>query len=371
MEIGGYGASFSMPSNPFLLVAGARPNFMKVAPIARVFRKRGIPFKLLNTGQHHDPGLSAVFLKELGLGRPDYSLEVGSGSHAFVTARVLERSEPILQKIRPRGVIVVGDVNSTLAMALAATKLHLPVAHVEAGLRSRDRLMPEETNRILTDLISDLLLTPSADADQNLRMEGIPSSRIARVGNVMIDSLVHALRRSPQQKVKKSDFFLMTFHRPSNVDNRAGLQFLIRFLKQAAAILPVRLPIHPRTRVRLESFGLWKSISKIPHLHITEPMGYFEFVSQMRQAKAVVTDSGGIQEETSYLGVPCLIMRTTTERPVCIKLGTAELMGEDYTRAVKRLKTIMTGQWKKPKPIPLWDGKTADRIVSVLLKKFK
>lgn len=357
--------------SPFLLVAGARPNFMKVAPIARVFRQRKIAHRLLNTGQHHDPALSDVFLRELGLGAPDYNLAVRSGTHAQTTARVLERAEPILQKLRPRAVIVVGDVNSTLAAALAAAKLHLPVAHVEAGLRSRDRSMPEETNRILTDLLSDLLLTPSADADANLRAEGIPQSRIARVGNVMIDSLRIALQGEPPiPKAEADDFFLMTFHRPSNVDSRTGLLRLIHFLDQAARLRPVLLPLHPRTRARLRKLGLWQKIAAIAGLRLTEPVGYFDFIRHMRRARAVVTDSGGIQEETSHLGVPCLVMRTTTERPVCVRLGTSELMGEDYDKALRRLGVILRGRWKKPKPIPLWDGHAAERIVAALLDRF-
>lgn len=364
---------------PFLLVAGARPNFMKVAPIARVFRKRKIAFRFLHTGQHHDPSLSTVFLRDLGLGRPDYNLGVGSGSHAQTTARVLEKAEPILQKLRPRAVIVVGDVNSTLAMALVATKLHLPVAHVEAGLRSGDRLMPEETNRVLTDQISDLLLTPSPDGDKNLLKEGIPQSRIVRVGNVMIDSLVAALTRSAkkkrpffQNKILNSGkgFFLMTFHRPSNVDTKEGLKRLIAFFKKSSALLPVQLPLHPRTRVQLQKYGLWKTFRSVPNLIIEEPMGYFDFVTRMQQATAVVTDSGGVQEETTYLGVPCLIMRTTTERPICVDRGTAELMGEDFGRAYQRLQKILQGRWKKSCTIPLWDGRTAERIVRTLLKFF-
>ncbi|MBI4023748.1 MAG: UDP-N-acetylglucosamine 2-epimerase (non-hydrolyzing) [Verrucomicrobia bacterium] len=356
---------------PFLLVAGARPNFMKVAPILRALRRRKIACRLLNTGQHHDPALSDVFLRDLGLGRPDYNLNVGSGTHAQTVARMLERAEPILQKLMPRAVIVVGDVNSTLAMALAAAKLNLPVAHVEAGLRSHDRTMPEEINRLLTDLLSDLLLTPSPDADANLRAEGIPVSRIVRVGNVMIDSLRLALQRSSSSGVRPgAGFFLMTFHRPSNVDTRASLARLLCFLEKAAQRLPVQLPLHPRTRLRLRKHGLWRKLARIRDLKILEPLGYFDFVNQMRRAAAVVTDSGGIQEETSYLGVPCLIMRTTTERPICIERGTSELMGEDYDAALRRLSVILKGQWKKPRPIPLWDGQAAERIVHALLKRF-
>ncbi len=357
--------------NPFLLGAGARPNFMKIAPIARAFHKRKILYHLLNTGQHHDPALSDIFLRELGLGRPDYDLGVGSGSHAQTTARVLERSEPILQKLKPRAVIVVGDVNSTLAVALAASKLHIPVVHVEAGLRSRDRSMPEETNRVLTDLISDLLLTPSADADANLYQEGISRTRVIRVGNVMIDSLVAALRRMTRMKNSaRDDFFLMTFHRPSNVDSPQGLLHLVQFLSRAASLLPIQLPLHPRTWARLREFKLWNRVTAISNLHILNPMGYFDFVNAMRHARAVVTDSGGIQEETTYLGVPCLVMRTTTERPICMERGTSELMGEDFDRALQRLRKILKGDWKKSKPIRLWDGRTAERIVTALTQRF-
>jgi UDP-N-acetylglucosamine 2-epimerase (non-hydrolysing) len=358
-----------MPESPFLLVTGARPNFMKVAPIAREMRKRKIAYRLLHTGQHHDPALSDVFLKELGLGRPHFSLGVGSGSHAQVTARVMRNSEPILNKLKPRAVVVVGDVNSTLAMAVTASKMHIPIVHVEAGLRSRDRTMPEETNRVLTDVISDLLLTPSADADRNLKKEGISSQRIARVGNVMIDSLKAALSKAAQSKSRRS-FVLMTFHRPSNVDSKTGLERLIRFLKETSSFTPIELPLHPRTHHQLQKFGLLKRIQSIPGLSLTKPMGYFEFISKMRSAAAVVTDSGGIQEETSYLGIPCLIMRTTTERPVCITHGTAELMGENFVKATRRLREILKGKRKWGKKIPLWDGKTATRIVAALTARF-
>lgn len=356
---------------PFLLVAGARPNFMKIAPIARAFHERKILYHLLNTGQHHDPALSDVFLRELGLGRPDYNLGVGSGSHAQTTARVLERSEPILQKLKPRAVIVVGDVNSTLAVALAASKLHIPVVHVEAGLRSRDRSMPEETNRVLTDLISDLLLTPFADADVNLRQEGIPRSQIVRVGNVMIDSLVVALRQGIRRRDwENGEFFLMTFHRPSNVDSRRGLLRLVQFLNRAASLLPIQLPLHPRTWDRLREFKLWDRVVAIPHLQILKPVGYFDFIKKMCCARAVVTDSGGIQEETTYLGVPCLVMRTTTERPICVKRGTSVLIGEDFDRALQQLRKVLRGHWKKSKVIPLWDGRTAERIATALTQWF-
>jgi UDP-N-acetylglucosamine 2-epimerase (non-hydrolysing) len=355
--------------SPFLLVAGARPNFMKVAPISRAMRKRNIKHQLLNTGQHHDPMLSDVFLKELGLGRPQYNLEVGSGTHAEVTARIMERVEPILQKLRPRAVVVVGDVNSTMAVSVTAAKLHIPIAHVEAGLRSHDWAMPEEINRILTDRASDLLLTPSPDADSNLQKEGTPKSKIVRVGNVMIDSLVVALKKGSSPK-KSDPFLLMTFHRPSNVDSKEGLKCLIRFLTESAKLLPVLLPLHPRTKAQLHKFKLWKTISQIPGLRLLEPLSYFDFIQKMRGASAIVTDSGGIQEESSYLGIPCLIMRTTTERPVCITHGTSELMGENYNLALSRLKSILRRKRKKQKSIPLWDGKAADRIVSALTRKF-
>ncbi|MCC7518918.1 MAG: UDP-N-acetylglucosamine 2-epimerase (non-hydrolyzing) [Verrucomicrobiae bacterium] len=355
---------------PFLLVAGARPNFMKVAPIARALRVRGARSLLLHTGQHHDPLLSDVFLRELGLGRPDFALGVGSGSHAETVARVLARSEPILQKLRPRAVVVVGDVNSTLAVALAAAKLHLPVAHVEAGLRSRDRSMPEEINRILTDQLSDLLLTPSADADANLRAEGIPARRIVRVGNVMLDSLDLALRRACTPKDMPREFWLMTFHRPSNVDTREGLRRLLDFLRAAAALRPIILPLHPRTRARLAAFRLDDAFACVPNLHRLRPLPYFEFVALMRRAKAIVTDSGGIQEETTRLGVPCLVMRTTTERPICVQRGTSELMGADFAKALRGLRRVLDGRWKKPRTIPLWDGRAGTRCADALFRRF-
>ncbi len=361
-----------MKTAPFLLVAGARPNFMKVAPIAREMRRRGVCFRLLNTGQHHDPALSDVFLKELGLGRPDFNLGVGSGTHAQVTARILERGEPVLQKLRPRAVIVVGDVNSTVAMALAATKLHIPVAHVEAGLRSRDRTMPEEINRILTDLVSDLLLTPSAGASANLRAEGIPASRIARVGNVMMDSLVAALGRNRRHPPRAGGFLLMTFHRPSNVDSAAGLERLARFLREAARLLPVQLPLHPRTRAQLRRHGKAKVLASIPGLQLLEPLGYFDFVARMRAARAVVTDSGGVQEETSFLGVPCLTLRPTTERPLTVERGTNVLVGDgDDSRVLLRAVAKALGAPpRRPPRLRLWDGRASDRIVADLARAF-
>jgi len=357
-------------ARPFLLAAGARPNFMKIAPIARALRARGARRLFLHTGQHHDPLLSDVFLRDLGLGRPDFSLGVGSGSHAETVARVLARAEPILQKVRPRAVVVVGDVNSTLAVALAASKLHLPVAHVEAGLRSRDRAMPEEINRILTDQLSDLLLTPSSDADANLRAEGIPPRRILRVGNVMIDSLKAALRRAPQSRLPQRGFWLMTFHRPSNVDDRDGLRRLLEFLRGAAALRPTLLPLHPRTRARLAEFRLARALNATPNLKILPPLPYFEFVGLMRRAEAIVTDSGGIQEESTWLGVPCLVMRTTTERPICVARGTSELMGADFTRALGALRRVLAGRWKRTRRIPLWDGRAGARCAAALLRRF-
>jgi UDP-N-acetylglucosamine 2-epimerase (non-hydrolysing) len=354
----------------FLVAAGARPNFMKVAPILRALRARRARALFLHTGQHHDPLLSDVFLRELGLGRPDFSLGVGSGSHAVTVARVLARAEPILQRLRPRALVVVGDVNSTLALALAAAKLHVPVAHVEAGLRSRDRSMPEEVNRVLTDQLSDLLLTPSADADANLRAEGVPARRIARVGNVMIDSLELALRRAPRGAAAPRGFWLMTFHRPSNVDTRDGLRRLLAFLRASAALRPALLPLHPRTRARIAAFGLARAFAAVPGLEIRDPLPYFEFVALMRRAAAIVTDSGGIQEESTHLGVPCLVMRTTTERPICVQRGTSELMGTDFDRALRALRRVLAGRWKTRRPIPLWDGRAGPRCASALLARF-
>ena len=349
---------------PILHVVGARPNFMKAAPVWRALKRRRVPQIVVHTGQHYDAAMSEVFFRQLGLPKPDYNLEVGSATHAEQTARVMLRLEPLLLKLKPSWVVVYGDVNSTAAAALVCAKLGLRVAHVEAGLRSYDRSMPEEHNRIVTDHLADLLLTPSADADQNLRREGIPGSRIRRVGNVMIDTLIRLL---PEAELLSPlglgpgapPFALVTLHRPSNVDEEKGLSNLMKTFGQIAEKMPVIFPVHPRTRARL-------NVGDFGGVKLTEPLGYLEFLALQSRASLVITDSGGVQEETTYLGVPCLTVRENTERPVTISIGTNELVGSDPARLKRRALAIVSGKAKKGRVPPLWDGKAGERIAEIL-----
>lgn len=360
-----------------ILVAGARPNFMKVAPVLRALRRReGAPrAALIHTGQHYDSGLSEIFFEELGIPAPDVHLNVGSGTHGAQTARVLSAFEEYLLAVTPRpcGVVVVGDVNSTMAATLGAVKLGIPVAHVEAGLRSRDRTMPEEINRVVTDAIADLLLVSEPSGEENLRHEGVPPERIRLVGNVMIDTLAHelpaarALDMPARFGLAAAGFALVTLHRPSNVDGRERLEALVHFLDRFAARLPVVFPAHPRTRARLQSFGLLERASAIHGLQLREPLGYRENLSLMSQTRLVITDSGGIQEETSFLGIPCLTLRPNTERPITVTLGTNTVVGEDLGRAEALVEVILSGRYKGGHPIPLWDGHAAERVVDALL----
>nr|MDQ3804476.1 UDP-N-acetylglucosamine 2-epimerase (non-hydrolyzing) [Acidobacteriota bacterium] len=310
-------------------VVGARPNFMKVAPVVEAMRRRAAEFAplVVHTGQHYDERMSDAFFRDLGMPRPDVHLGVGSGSHARQTAAVMERFEPVVLEARPDWVVVVGDVNSTLACALVCAKLLVRVAHVEAGLRSRDRAMPEEINRLVTDQLSDLLLTPSEDADRNLLAEGIPASRIRMVGNVMIDSLFRQLERARASTaradlgVEGKDYAVVTLHRPSNVDEAGTLRGILSALDEVGARLPVVFPVHPRTRQNLASFGLLEQIERRGRLRLVEPLGYLDFLRLYSGARLVLTDSGGIQEETTALGIPCLTLRENTERPVTVELG--------------------------------------------------
>jgi UDP-N-acetylglucosamine 2-epimerase (non-hydrolysing) len=355
-----------------LCVVGARPNFMKVAPITRALDGAGVPRVLVHTEQHHDDALSGVFFRELGLPAPDVSLGVGSGTHAEQTAKVMLAFEPVIDRERPSCVVVVGDVNSTVACALTAAKAHVPVVHVEAGLRSGDREMPEEINRIVTDAISDLLLTPSVDADENLKREGIEGARVMRVGNVMIDTLAHLLPAARARgtlarlELAPRGYALATLHRPSNVDTAASLGRTLEALQRVAEEVPVVFPAHPRTRERLEQFGLRARLEGT-RVRVTEPVGYLDCVALQDEAALVLTDSGGIQEETTFLGVPCLTMRDTTERPVTITCGTNRLVGtapEDVHRAAREiLATVDRPRGRVP---ALWDGHTAERIVDGL-----
>src|SRR5215218_9489025 len=354
-------------------VVGARPNFMKVAPIVEAMRRRAPEFApvVLHTGQHYDERMSDAFFRDLGLPTPDVHLGVGSGSHAQQTAAVMQKFEPVVLEHRPDWVLVVGDVNSTLACALVCSKLGVRVAHVEAGLRSRDRTMPEEINRLVTDQLSNLLLTPSMDADRNLLAEGIPAERIRFVGNVMIDSLFKQLERAETSRVREElgvaggDYAVVTLHRPSNVDEPGVLGGILSALTRISRHLPVVFPIHPRTRKNLEEFGLLGACELNGRVRFVEPLGYLDFLRLYSGARLVLTDSGGIQEETTALGVPCLTLRESTERPVTVELGTNRLDGTDTdTITQAALTTLDTPPDKSRARIPpLWDGHTADRIL--------
>ena len=353
-----------------LHVVGARPNFMKIAPVMREMAGDPETFDqfLVHTGQHYDPKLSRVFFEELELPRPDVNLEVGSGSHAWQTAQVMLRFERVLLDFQPDWVVVVGDVNSTLACALVCSKLAVKVAHVEAGLRSYDRNMPEEINRLLTDQISDLLFTPSQDANDNLIQEGIYPEKLHLVGNVMIDTLVRLLPKAHarwpqlQEQFDLHRFLLVTMHRPSNVDDRRSLEEVLAALEEVSRDVPVLFPVHPRTRERIEEFGLLPANSR---LHLLQPFGYLDFLALQAHAALVLTDSGGIQEETTYLGVPCLTARANTERPVTITLGTNQLVGSDRQALVAAIHNRLSAKEPTRQVPPLWDGQAAKRIVQV------
>src|SRR5918997_241440 len=339
-------------------VVGARPNFMKVAPIVEAMRRRGAEFAplVVHTGQHYDERMSDAFFRDLGLPAPDVHLGVGSGTHARQTAAVMERFEPVVLGEKPDWVVVVGDVNSTLACALVCAKLGVRVAHVEAGLRSRDRTMPEEINRLLTDQIADLLLTPSPDADRNLLAEGIPPERIRLVGNVMIDSLLKQLVRAGASPVREElgaagrDYAVVTLHRPSNVDDPAVLRGILSALTRISERLPVVFPIHPRTRKNLDEFGLLKTNKEGGRVRLVEPLGYLDFLRLYSGARLVLTDSGGIQEETTALGIPCLTLRENTERPVTVELGTNRVVGTDPERIVAEAESALARDGRKDAP---------------------
>lgn len=358
-------------------VVGARPNFMKVAPIVEAMKRRADQFQplVVHTGQHYDRVMSDVFFSELELPEPDFYLEVGSASHAAQTAAVMERFEPVVLQERPDWVVVVGDVNSTLACALVCSKLGVKVAHVEAGLRSRDRTMPEEINRLLTDQIADLLLTPSTDADENLRAEGIPNARIRFVGNIMIDSLLKHLERAKSAPLDsqiedlRGDYAVLTLHRPSNVDDRATFAGLLDALAVITERLPVVFPVHPRTRKTITELGLTEQISRMKRLRLIEPLGYLEFLRLVSNSRLVLTDSGGLQEETTVLGIPCLTLRENTERPITVEQGTNKIVGANPRRIIEGATAALSVPLSAPKRIPpLWDGKTADRVLDALLE---
>ncbi len=352
------------------LVAGTRPNFMKVAPIRRALVARGMEVRLIHTGQHFDPSMSAVFFHDLGLPPPDITLAAGGGTHAEQTAAALVGVEADLCEHRPRLLVVVGDVTSTLAAALAAAKLGVPVAHVEAGLRSRDWAMPEEINRVLTDQLADLLLVPSPDAADNLLAEGVPSERLAFAGNVMIDSLYAALVRRTgvlaALGLRPRAYAVATLHRPANVDTAASLSSTLDALAAIAARLPLVFPVHPRTVARAEALGLAPRLHATPGLLPIEPLGYDDFVTLMSDARLVATDSGGIQEETTVLGIPCLTLRAGTERPVTVTQGTNVVVGLDAERIRCEVAAILAGRGKRGRIPEGWDGRAAERIADAI-----
>jgi UDP-N-acetylglucosamine 2-epimerase (non-hydrolysing) len=349
-----------------LLVAGARPNFMKIAPIQAELDARGIDNVLVHTGQHYDASMSDVFFEELGIRPPEHHLEVGSGSHAVQTALVMQSIEPVLDEERPSWVVVVGDVNSTLAATLVAAKLGIAIAHVEAGLRSGDWTMPEEINRVVTDRLSDLLLAPSPDAIDNLRAEGVAPERIVVVGNVMADTLLQSLDRARRRPVlhelglTAGSYGLVTLHRPSNVDDPDMLRDLLGTLDELAAEVPLVWPVHPRVRPSL------RALDYAGPVRLIEPVTYLDSVALQSGARVVLTDSGGIQEETTVLGVPCLTLRTTTERPITIDEGTNQLVGVDREEILRGADRALRGEIAKRAPA-LWDGKAAQRTVDALV----
>jgi UDP-N-acetylglucosamine 2-epimerase (non-hydrolysing) len=351
-----------------LHVVGARPNFMKVAPVLRAFGKHvEVRQSLVHTGQHYDANMSDVFFQQLGIPAPDVNLAVGSGSHAQQTAEIMSRFEPVVLERKPDLVLVYGDVNSTVAATLVCSKLQVPVGHVEAGLRSFDRSMPEEINRLVTDQLADFLFTPSPDADLNLEREGIALEKVHCVGNVMIDSLLRLLPpadEAPGAKLKdefSERYALVTLHRPSNVDDRENLKRILSALLEVNRDLVVIFPVHPRTRQRIEEFDLASS-----QLRLLDPMPYAEFVAMQRGATVVITDSGGIQEETTYLGVPCLTLRNNTERPITVSLGTNVLVGQDTDKLRVELAKVLAGKAKPGSIPPLWDGHAGERIAEIL-----
>lgn len=372
------------PTNPMtrklklLIIAGARPNFMKVAPLIKYIRGYGgagelngvrLEYRLVHTGQHYDEKMSDVFFGELGIPAPDINLGVGSGSHAVQTANVMTKFEPVCEQEKPDWVVVVGDVNSTMACTLVAAKLGIKVAHVEAGLRSYDRTMPEEVNRIVTDSLADLLLTPSADGDENLKREGIPDSKIKLVGNVMIDALIANLDQArnsgllSRQGLQPKNFVYVTLHRPSNVDEQASLTLIMAELKRLARQMPVVFPIHPRTRKMCAQFGI--SLDDNKGMRILEPIGYHDSLSLTENARLVLTDSGGLQEESTYFRTPCLTLRPNTERPITVTVGSNKLT--TLERLTADIDGVLNRELRFGEIPQFWDGRASERIVNRLV----
>lgn len=361
-----------------LCVVGTRPNFVKIAAIYKEMRKReNIEPILVHTGQHFDKNMSENFFKEFELPIPDLNLNVAGGTHTYQTGQIMLRFEPILSEFSPDVVIVVGDVNSTLAASLVVAKCNIPLAHVEAGLRSGDRFMPEELNRILVDQLADFLFVTEQSGIDNLKKEGISEDKIFFVGNVMIDTLITHLKKARKSDIlnrfnlSKNNYALITLHRPSNSDNREVLTDILYAIKEISSDLKILFPIHPRTKKRIEDFGLIKLIENQPGFLIIEPLGYFDFLKAMENARVVITDSGGIQEETTILGVPCLTLRNNTERPVTIQYGTNKLVGIEGKNLIRSFRTLYKNRNSSNERPPLWDGKAASRIIDILELKIR
>lgn len=349
-------------------VVGTRPNFVKIASLVKEFSKHpDITNILVHTGQHYDEKMSDSFFRELEIPEPDINLGIGSGSHAEQTGRIMIEFEKVLLNEKPDLVLVVGDVNSTLACALTSVKLGIKVAHIEAGLRSFDREMPEEINRILTDQISDYLFTTEKDAEKNLLNEGIAKSKIFFVGNLMIDTLlIHKERASNLKKPDSNDYAILTLHRPSNVDDKETLSNILEIIREIQSQIKIIWPMHPRTRNNLEGFNLKEKLKEMKNVSISDPLTYLEFMNAVMNSKFVLTDSGGIQEETTVLNIPCITLRDNTERPVTIEQGTNYLAGSNKNSILEIIQKVLNGKAKQYKGIEFWDGKAAERIVSVI-----
>jgi UDP-N-acetylglucosamine 2-epimerase (non-hydrolysing) len=370
------------------LIAAARPNFMKIAPLYHALAAcNWCEPAIVHTGQHYDANMSDAFFRDLRLPAPHFHLEVGSGSHAEQTGGVMIAYEKVAMRERPDWIVVVGDVNSTAACAMVGTKLWIPVIHLEAGLRSGDRRMPEEINRLVTDAICDVYWTPSPDADEHLAREGVPESKIDRVGNIMIDSFemmrdaIEADGTRDTMRLTPNGYAVVTLHRPSNVDHRENLEPLVEQLLAVSRDLPLVFAVHPRTRKKLEEFGLLDHLShgdtgelgqrpgEGSRIHLTEPLGYIQFMNLVRSARAVITDSGGVQEESTYLGIPCLTLRENTERPITVSEGSNRLVKPE--RLFEQVQEVLAGRWPTGRKPALWDGHAADRCVAALKRRAK
>ena len=354
-------------------VVGVRPNFMKIAPICEEMKRHpNLEPLLIHTGQHYDQKMDQVFFEDLGIPRPDINLSVGSASHAVQTARIMERFEKVLLEIKPHLVLVVGDVNSTLAAALVAAKMGIKVAHIEAGLRSFDRTMPEEINRILTDAISEFLFVTEESGVENLRREGLPDEKIFLVGDVMIDTLLKNKLRADKSDIlgrlglKAKSFSVLTLHRPSNVDQKKALKAIFTGLAEVQEKITIVFPAHPRTFKNIQRFGLDSAITNMRGFIATQPLGYLDFLKLLLESRFVLTDSGSIQEETSALGIPCITLRENTERPITLERGTNVLVGCDPKRIVEESLRALSNSRPEPPDIPYWDGHAAERIVAIL-----